>query len=118
MGEGINKDEMEAIKTRFFPYKEHEVDIGLKYLGFILKLVSYTKNDWNWLISKCENRIANWSFRWLSKAGRLVLEKYVLEATPIFWSSLSWIPKGVLVFIRRLIFRFFWMRNLDLKNMA
>ena len=37
-----------------------------------------------------------WSHRWLSRASRLVLVKSVLEAIPVYWMSLSWIPKVTL----------------------
>ena len=49
-----------------------------------------------------------WSHKWLSRAGRLVLVKAVLEAIPVYWMSLTWIPKGILESIRRICFRFLW----------
>ena len=69
---------------------------GLKYLGFQLKPNNYLKKDWKWLITKLEKRLVGWSFRWLSRAGRLSLKKVVLEAIPVYWMSLAWIPKGIL----------------------
>ena len=44
----------------------------------------------------------------MSRAGRLVLVKAVLEAIPVYWMALSWIPKGILERIRRICFRFLW----------
>ncbi len=44
-----------------------------------------------WLLGKTEKRILIWSHRWLTRAGRLVLIKYVLEAIPVYWMSLAWI---------------------------
>jgi hypothetical protein len=60
------------------------------------------------LIEKLEKRINGWIFRWLSRAGRLTLTKSVLEAIPVYWMSLAWIPKGFLETIRRICARFIW----------
>lgn len=49
-----------------------------------------------------EKRFNLWCNRWLSRGGRLVLVKSILDAIPVYWMSLSWIPKGVLEMIRRL----------------
>ena len=67
-----------------FPYPSLNLDDGKKYLGFHLKPNKYMKKDWMWLISKMENRINVWCHKWLSRAGRLVLVKLVLEAIPIY----------------------------------
>eukprot|EP00253_Pinus_taeda_P026585 PITA_26585 len=65
-----------------FPYSIHPPDHGLKYLGFRIKPVSSKIIDWIWLVAKLEKRLNIWSHRYLSRAGRLVLVKAVLEATP------------------------------------
>jgi len=54
----------------------------------------------------------------LSRAGRLVGSwevgwEAVLEAIPVYWMSLSWIPKGMLEQIRRICFRFLWSGKKD-----
>ena len=38
----------------------------------------------------------------------MTLVKSVLEAVPVYWLSLSWIPKGILEAARRICFRFLW----------
>jgi hypothetical protein len=91
-----------------FPYLENPLDEGLKYLGFHLKPNFYTKADWNWLLTKLDKRLKSWSFRWLSRAGRLILVKSVLEVIPVYWLSMTWIPKGTLEKIRELCFKFLW----------
>ena len=98
----------EAELRRFFPYNFAGLDAGLKYLGFSLKANLYRKHDWLWLVGKVEKRLSVWSHKWLSRAGRLVLVKVVLEAILVYWMSLSWIPKGILERIRRVCFRFLW----------
>lgn len=72
-----------------FPFQETNILEGIKYLGFILKPDGYKIENWTWLITKIENRINCWHHRLLSKAGRLMLIKSVLEATPVYWMSLS-----------------------------
>jgi hypothetical protein len=88
----------------------------LKYLGFLLKPNDYRKTDWRWLIEKLEKRLKCWSHRWLSRAGRLVLIKSVLEAIPVYWMSLAWIPKGTLDKMRKLCFTYLWQGNKDKKK--
>jgi hypothetical protein len=44
----------------------------------------------------------------LSRACKLILVKSVLEAIPIHWLSMAWIPKGTLDKIRKLCFKFLW----------
>jgi hypothetical protein len=96
------------------PFEEKTIDEGLKYLGFNLKPNDYRKEDWTWLLKKLEKRLISWSHKWLSRAGRLVLVKLVLEAIPVFWMSLSWIPKGTLEAARKLSFRFLWSGKKDI----
>jgi hypothetical protein len=92
----------------YFPYERRSLEEGLKYLGFNLKPNDYRKEDWKWLLQKLDKRINAWSHRWLSRAGRLVLVKSVLEAIPVYWMSLSWIPKGILNAARKLTSKFLW----------
>ena len=44
----------------------------------------------------------------MSRAGRLILVKAVLEAIPVYWMSLSWIPNGVLEKARQICLHFLW----------
>jgi len=97
-----------TLMANLFPFQLQDLESPFKYLGFWLKPVAYKKEDWNWLIAKLEARISHWSFRWLSRAGRLTLIKSVLLAIPVYWAALTWIPKGVLEKIRRICCRFLW----------
>ena len=94
---------------QIFPYNLTRFEDGLKYLGFFLKPMNYKIVDWNWLITKIEKRLNNWCHRWLSRSGRLTLIKLVLEATPIYWMSLAWIPKGILLKIQKICRHFLWL---------
>eukprot|EP00253_Pinus_taeda_P006109 PITA_06109 len=70
--------------TNIFPFPFQSLEDPFKYLGFWLKPTVYKKEDWNWLIAKIESRISHWSFRWLSRAGRLTLIKSVLSAILVY----------------------------------
>jgi hypothetical protein len=104
----MEDQEVEVYKV-IYPFDVNPFDEGIKYLGFHLKPNNYRKVDWVWLLAKLEKRLKSWSFIWLSRAGRLILVKTVLEAIPVYWVSLAWVPKGILEKIRRLCFRFLWV---------
>eukprot|EP00253_Pinus_taeda_P031126 PITA_31126 len=105
---GYNRRECTRM-SNLFPFQIQPLDSPFKYLGFWLKPDTYKKEDWNWLIAKLEARISHWSFRWLSRAGRVTLLKSILLAIPIYWAALTWIPKGIMEKIRRLCCRFLWV---------
>eukprot|EP00253_Pinus_taeda_P014791 PITA_14791 len=109
---GFNRRECSRI-SNLFPYQIQPLDSPFKYLGFWLKPDSYKKEDWNWIIAKLEARISHWSFRWLSRAGRVTLIKSVLLAISVYWAALTWIPKGIMEKIRRLCYRFLWAGSND-----
>jgi hypothetical protein len=94
------------------------LDEGLKHLGLFLKQKYYMKVDQNWMVAKVEKIISSWCFKWLSKGGRLLLLKSVLEAIPMYWMSLTWIPKGVLEEIRSLSYRFLWFGSREKKGFS
>lgn len=87
----------------------HKLEDPFKYLGFWMKPNAYRKHDWNWLLAKIEAIITHWSFKWLSRAGRLTLIKSVLLAILVYWAALTWIPKGILEKIGRICSRFLWV---------
>ena len=91
-----------------FPYHIKDIDEGLKYLDLLLKTNDYWKKDWDWLVEKIEKIINLWCHRWISRVGRLVLIKSILESILVYWASLSWIPKGILAKIRRICFSYLW----------
>eukprot|EP00253_Pinus_taeda_P022407 PITA_22407 len=109
---GFDKRES-TMMTTLFPFHIQPLDSPFKYLGFWLKPDAYKKEDWNWLIANLEARISHWSFKLLSRVGRLTLIKSVLLAIPVYWAALTWIPKGVLEKIRRLCCRFLWAGSKD-----
>jgi len=108
VGTSVNES---FIAKQAFPYTTQALDRGLKYLGYWLKPTHQKIADWVWLVSKVEKKITCWYFRYLSRAGRLTLIKSVLEATPVFWMALAWIPRNILVKIQRLCNRYLWAGN-------
>ena len=106
---------MQRYFQALFPYQQLPLDDGIKYLGFRLKPNCYKKEDWNWLLTKLESRINSRCNRWLSRAGRLVLIKSVLEAIPVYWMALAWIPKSILNKSRRICSNFLWSGKKDQK---
>ena len=94
--------------TNFFPVPVTDLLEGIKYLNFHLKPNDYIKSDWKWLIGKLEKRLLMWSNKWISREGRLTLVKSILEAIPIYWMSIAWIPKGNLEKLCRICFTFLW----------
>lgn len=94
---------------KLFPFHSYNFNDKLKYLGFHLRPNYYKKAYQHQIIAKIEGRLKVWNYRWLSRVGIFVLVKFVLEAIPVFWMSLSWIPKGALKFIRKICYRFLWV---------
>eukprot|EP00253_Pinus_taeda_P020087 PITA_20087 len=84
----------------------------------ILKLFSAATGDWVWLVAKLEKRLTGWSYRFLSRAGRLVLIKSVLEATPVFWMALAWIPRNILGRLQQMCNRYLWNGNQEKRIFA
>lgn len=101
-----------------FPYNIHPLDRGLKYLGHWLKPTCQRIVDSVWLVSKLEKRLNVWSFRYLSRAGRPMLIKSVLEATLVFWMALAWIPRNILGRLKQLCNRYLWNGNQDKRLFA
>jgi hypothetical protein len=50
------------------------------YLGYAIKPNNYGIKDWSWLVAKVERKVNLWCNHWISRGGRLVLIKTVLEA--------------------------------------
>ena len=82
--------------------------MGFKYLGFNLKPLGYHTSDWRWLIHLFERKIHNWTYRYLSLGGRVVLVRAVLTGLVVYWFALERCPKSILNALRKLIFTFLW----------
>ena len=80
---GLDDTELISLQN-IFSFTVLKIDSAMKYLGFYLKPCKYLLKDWDWLIAKTEKRIKNLSFRWLSRGGKLILIKSILEALPVY----------------------------------
>eukprot|EP00253_Pinus_taeda_P008746 PITA_08746 len=123
----INKDKscififntMEQVKThliRILGFKRGE--LPTKYLGNILDFTSKRMRNWQGVLDKLSNKVANWSFRVLNIAGRVVLAKSVLQAIPIYPLSIMAAPAGVCAKIREIIRKFIWSGSDQKKKWA
>jgi len=74
----LSNEELDQYKT-LFPYELVDFDREIKYFVFHLNPNNYKKVDWEWLIGKLEKILKVWSFRWISRARRLILVKSMLE---------------------------------------
>ena len=61
--------------------------LPIRYLGLPLVDRQLRTQDWKPVLEKVESRLAGWRARLLSRGGRLVLLKTVLEAIPIYYMS-------------------------------
>jgi len=55
-------------------------------------------------------------YKFLSRGGRLVLLKPILQSIPVYWDTISYIPKGILQKLRKKFFSFLWFSNKDSKG--
>eukprot|EP00253_Pinus_taeda_P023921 PITA_23921 len=90
--------------TRMLSFKKG--DLPTKYLGNVLDYNPKRLNNWQGILEKLKNRVANWTFRTLNIAGRTVLVKSVLQAIPIYPLSIMALPQGVCTKIREILRKF------------
>ena len=94
--------------AEFLPFKMEPLTGGFKYLGYRLKPLGYHTSDWRWMIELFEKKIQNWTYRYLSLGGRVVLIKVVLTGLAVYWFAWDRCPKSILNVPRKTIFSFLW----------
>eukprot|EP00253_Pinus_taeda_P034939 PITA_34939 len=120
----INKDKsrvfifnsVEQVKvhlTRLLGFRQGE--LPTKYLGNILDFSSKKMKNWQGILDKLSTKVANWAFRSLNIASRIVLARSVLQAIPIYPLSIMTAPIGICAKIREIIRNFIW-RGVDQKK--
>ena len=77
-------DEMIHKTREIIKYQTTTVGEGFKYLGFTLKPNYYSFQDWLWLYKNIESKIKIWENRSLSRRGRLVLLKAMLQTILVY----------------------------------
>ena len=103
----IQLDNLKELRE-LFQFKFEQMETSFKYLDLFLKPNSYRVNDWHWLIKKIDNKISNWSYRFLTLGVSLTLIKTTLQSIPIYWCSLVKLPVSVISSIQKKIFHFLW----------
>ena len=71
-----------------------------------------------WLYKKIEGRIGCWTYKFLSRGGRLVFLKAVLQSILIYWATISYILKGILQKLRKKFFSFLWSANRHMEGIT
>ena len=69
--------------------------LPIQYLGLPLGSRPCSKAFWDPVIRKIEKRLTPWKRKLLSKGGRLVLIKSVLNSIPSYFLSIFKMPVGV-----------------------
>jgi Reverse transcriptase (RNA-dependent DNA polymerase) len=82
--------------------------LPLKYLGLALHWKKPSRQDWQRLVDKINNKLPTWKGKLLSLGGRLVLLNSVISAIPLYYIILFKIPCWVLIKIDRIRKRFLW----------
>ncbi|XP_020699439.1 uncharacterized protein LOC110111775 [Dendrobium catenatum] len=87
------------------------------HLGIKIALRRLAKNDYQFFIYRALDKLNSWGARFLSMAGRIILEKSSLLSLPTFVSTHSLIPKKILYDLDRICRDFIWHQNKDNKGL-
>ncbi|XP_016168118.1 uncharacterized protein LOC107610598 [Arachis ipaensis] len=82
--------------------------LPVKYLGINLGANPRMVKAWKPVIDKVEEKLSLWKAKVLSKVGKLVLIKSVINSLPIYYLSLYKKPAAVAKKLISLQWRFFW----------
>ncbi|XP_016195906.1 uncharacterized protein LOC107636951 [Arachis ipaensis] len=85
--------------------------LPVKYLGINLGVNPRLVKTWKPVIDKVEDKLSLWKAKVLSKAGKLVLIKSVLNSLPVYYLSLYKMPTTVAKKLISLQRRFFWGKD-------
>eukprot|EP00253_Pinus_taeda_P017686 PITA_17686 len=81
---------------------------GVKYLGFQLKVNSYSSADWQWLIDRYFKKISAWEFKCLSLVGRIILTQVVLTQLVVYWAHIFFLPASIIHKMNKISANFIW----------
>ena len=82
--------------------------LPIKYLGIPLGANPKRVNTWRPIVNRVEKKLSAWKMKILSKAGRLVLIKSMLNSLPLYYLSLFKMSREVAKKIISLQTKFFW----------
>ncbi|XP_015970212.1 uncharacterized protein LOC107493670 [Arachis duranensis] len=95
-----------------------EANLPVKYLGVPLEANPRLVKTWKPIIDKVEEKLSLWKAKVLSKAGKLVLLKSVLNSLPVYYLNLYKMPKAVAQKLISLQRRFLWSKEDGRHGMA
>lgn len=78
------------------------------YLGLPVGGDARRLEFWKPVVDRIVNRLSNWSCKFLSLGGRLILLKSVLSSLPVYFLSFFKAPTGIISSLESLFKRFFW----------
>ena len=84
------------------------VQLPITYLGVPLGANMRRFSSWQCIIEKIQKRLGSWKTSCISRAGRLVLIKAVLNSLPLYSLSIFKIPRRVVAEIIKIQRRFLW----------
>lgn len=101
----VRRDKQEELKTVLGVYN----DLGeSKYLGLPSLVGRSKKTVFNFLKERVSKKIAEWSNKTLSRAGKTILVKCVAQSIPTYCMSCFKIPKTLYNEIERLMNGYWW----------
>ena len=86
----------------------NRIQLPFNYLGIPLGANMKKAASWQQVLDKVQKRLKSWKSSSLSKAGRLIMIKSVLNSLPIYYLSLFKIPRKVADNIVRIQRKFLW----------
>jgi hypothetical protein len=86
----------------------HKSSLPSNYLGIPLTGAPTKSISWDNLLLSISNRLANWTFKPLNIAARLVLLKSVLQTLPTYLFTALAAPKQIIRVVRNLQRNFLW----------
>jgi len=89
----------------------HIITAAMIYLGIPLGANMGKVASWQCSVDKIQKKLSSWKSSCLSRAGRLILIKLVLNCRPIYYLSLFRLPKKVAKEIIRIQRKFLWSVN-------
>lgn len=103
----VNLEVIEYL-THLFNIQAKSIKEGMKYLGYHLKPIGFSKSDWTWDLNRFYKRIVGWEYKCLSLAGRMILTQSVLAQLLVYWAHLFYILANIIHNLNILSAYFIW----------
>ncbi|CAL8118504.1 unnamed protein product [Prunus armeniaca] len=87
-----------------------------KYLGSPMVTGKGRKQIFGTVKDRIGKRISGWKEKLLSRAGKEVLIKAVLQAMPTYLMSCFWMPKGMCKELHGLMAKFWWFKSKNMRG--